>query len=115
MKMLPCAIFGVLLAASCTDVMVGTGVPPPPVPVITVPSPLKLIEMPLTPKDPVPARLGKLPPVTPPEYVPPETVAEPLIWPPVAAAAIADAGMLSAPVIVPDPPPPVSVMVNAPL
>src|ERR1035437_4708043 len=72
MKMLPWAMFGVLLAASCTAVMVGTGgggVPP----VVIVPAPVN-VRATLRPMVAVPVRDGKEPVAPAYAPVPPVTV-----------------------------------------
>src|SRR5262245_9330915 len=94
--MLPCAMFGVLAAASCTAVMVGVGVVGPPPPVVMLPAPLKLRES-VGITERLPVRVGN-DPVAPEKLpVPPVTVADPVSEPPVSAVA----GIFKVPVIVP--------------
>jgi hypothetical protein len=108
MKMLPCARFAVLLAASRTAVIVG-GTGPPPPPVVILPAPLKL-RVKLRPIERLPVRLGN-DPVAPAKLpVPPVIVADPVSAPPESA----DTGIFNVPVSVPVVPL-VRVMVKVPL
>src|ERR1017187_7145107 len=86
MKMLPWAMFGVLLAASCTAVMVGTGVVVPPPVVFTVPAPLKEKGYVVGPPELLPASVGKLPVYPAKLPVPPVMVADALPEAPVRMA-----------------------------
>src|ERR1017187_8830560 len=100
-------MLGVLLAASCTALMVGTGgggVPP----VVIVPAPVK-VSVTDNPSDAEPVRVGKDPVAVAYAPAPPEMVAEPLR----VGLVSAEDGIFNVPLILSVPP--VSAMVKGTL